>query len=190
MGLGGASQLCELCRQGPAFLEYASEGWHAALWTAEKYLLHCVQPLVCSPILDQYAQDAYHLRQKPWGWCCDSCKEWVWQQVRWHKTMETAIQPVSKVWPRLGEACLSGPKYFPLTSRTRSQATMKGCPRMQEGIRAEMLRWTRCPQRCPAANKSESRAGCQRGKDRMDTCQGSRKGWGTEPAADSPDGAV
>ncbi|CAE7375496.1 unnamed protein product, partial [Symbiodinium sp. CCMP2456] len=65
-----------------------------------------------SPILARYAASAYHLRQKPSGWCCSACAEWVWNQKNTPALQGEVLTPVGHAWPQLGEAAISGPTYF------------------------------------------------------------------------------
>ena len=93
----------------------ASEDWCTALWVAEKHITQRVQPLVRSPILTSYARGAYHLRQKPCVWCCTSCCDWVRKQSEAQQLLvEPSWGPIPGVWPQLGEAAITGARFFPV----------------------------------------------------------------------------
>ena len=109
------SPTCALCRNPTDHLVQASEDWCTALWVAEKHITQRVQPLVRSPILTSYARGAYHLRQKPCGWCCTSCCDWVRKQSEAQQLLvEPSWGPIPGVWPQLGEAAITGARFFPV----------------------------------------------------------------------------
>ena len=103
---------CSLCGEGKGELVPTSPEWQHALWLAEKRIVTQIQPQVMSPILARYAAAAYRLRQKPSGWCCSSCAEWVWNQLDDPCQPKKVVTPVGQVWPQLGEAAITGPIYF------------------------------------------------------------------------------
>ena len=103
---------CSLCGEGKGELVPTSLEWQQALWLAEKRIITQIQPQVMSPILARYAAAAYRLRQKPSGWCCSSCAEWVWNQLNDPCQPREVLTPVGQVWPQLGEAAITGPIYF------------------------------------------------------------------------------
>ena len=103
---------CSLCGEGKGELVPTSPEWQQALWLAEKRIITQIQPQVMSPILARYAAAAYRLRQKPSGWCCSSCAEWVWKQLNDPCQPREVLTPVGQVWPQLGEAAITGPIYF------------------------------------------------------------------------------
>ena len=78
-GEGQKNQVCDLCKVEPGNKVTISQEWQTALWVAEKQVVTRIQPLVHSPILTRYAGAAYSLRQKPWGWCCKACENWVFK---------------------------------------------------------------------------------------------------------------
>ena len=109
------SPTCALCRNPTDHLVQAREDWCTALWVAEKHITQRVQPLVRSPILTSYARGAYHLRQKPCGWCCTSCCDWVRKQSEAQQLLvEPSWGPIPGVWPQLGEAAITGARFFPV----------------------------------------------------------------------------
>ena len=68
--------------------------------------------MVQSPILARYAAAAYRLRQKPLGMCCKSCQQWVWGHHKNPPREGAVLEPIGHVWPKLGEAAITGPQYF------------------------------------------------------------------------------
>ena len=109
------SPTCALCRNPTDHLVQAREDWCTALLVAEKHITQRVQPLVRSPILTSYARGAYHLRQKPCGWCCTSCCDWVRKQSEAQQLLvEPSWGPIPGVWPQLGEAAITGARFFPV----------------------------------------------------------------------------
>ena len=112
-GEGQKNQVCDLCKVEPGNKVTISQEWQTALWVAEKQVVTRIQPLVHSPILTRYAGAAYSLRQKPWGWCCKACENWVFNQEQCSE-LQSGFSGVAQVWPQLGEAVLTGPRYFPV----------------------------------------------------------------------------
>ena len=112
-GEGRTYQVCDLCKVEPGTRVTISQEWKTALWVAEKQVVTRIQPLVQSPILTRYAGAAYSLRQKPWGWCCKVCENWVFDQNQCSK-LQLGFSGVAQVWPQLSEAALTGPRYFPV----------------------------------------------------------------------------
>ena len=112
-GEGQTYQVCDLCKVEPGNKVTISQEWQTALWVAEKQVVTRIQPLVQSPILTRYAGAAYSLRQKPWGWCCKACENWVFNQEQC-SALQSGFSGVAQVWPQLSEAALTGPRYFPV----------------------------------------------------------------------------
>ena len=106
-------QVCDLCKVEPGNKVTISQEWQTALWVAEKQVVTRLQPLVQSPILTRYAGAAYSLRQKPWGWCCKACENWVFNQEQCSE-LQSGFSGVAQVWPQLSEAALTGLRYFPV----------------------------------------------------------------------------
>ena len=110
---GRTYQVCDLCKVEPGNKVTISQEWQTALWVAEKQVVTRLQPLVQSPTLTRYAGAAYSLRQKPWGWCCKACENWVFNQEQCSE-LQSGFSGVAQVWPQLSEAALTGPRYFPV----------------------------------------------------------------------------
>ena len=110
---GHSYQVCDLCKVEPGNKVTISHEWQTALWVAEKQVVTRIQPLVQSPILTRYAGAAYSLRQKPWGWCCKACETWVFEQEQC-SVLQSGFSGVAQVWPQLGDAALTGPRFFPV----------------------------------------------------------------------------
>ena len=110
---GRRYQVCDLCKVEPGNKVTISQEWQTALWVAEKQVVTRIQPLVQSPILTRYAGAAYSLRQKPWGWCCKACETWVFEQEQCI-VLQSGFSVVAQVWPQLGDAALTGPRFFPV----------------------------------------------------------------------------
>ena len=103
---------CDMCATEEGELVPTSAEWQNALWIAKKHIVTWVQPMVQSPILARYAAAAYRLRQKPLGMCCKSCQQWVWGHHKNPPREGAVLEPIGHVWPKLGEAAITGPQYF------------------------------------------------------------------------------
>ena len=130
-GEGQMYQLCELCKAEPGNMVTISQEWQHALWVAANQVSTRIQPLVQSNILTRYADAAYSLRQKPWGWCCKACETWVFNQEQC-----SGFSGDAQVWPQIREDGFTcPPKHLGLAPGQSNQSQATEAPVSLKGTR-------------------------------------------------------